>query len=367
MNLRTKLRHNILNMPGWHTKRHIVVIESDDWGALRMPSKDVYEYLLGKGFRVDDNPYEKYDSLATEEDLSALFEALSSFKDVKGNSPVITANCAVANPDFDKIRASNFRNYFYEPFTTTLSHYSGCHKSFDLWMEGLKNNIFKPQFHAREHLNVARWLSLLQAGDEDVLLAFDKGMMGISPRINYEIGDVCQVAYDDSEYSIQPLEDVISEGLDIFERIFGYKSFTSIAPCYTWNPRLEKKLYEKGVIGIQGIVYQQVPGQKSILHWNGSKNSLGQVYTVRNCFFEPSIDPSFNYFDDCLYRIKCAFRWGKPAIISSHRINYIGAVHKDNRDRSLVLLKKLLRSIIDMYPDVEFMSSDMLVNEIIKG
>ena len=50
--------HNLLNIPGWRTKRKIVVIESDDWGSIRMPSRDIYEKLLAEGYRVDLNKYE---------------------------------------------------------------------------------------------------------------------------------------------------------------------------------------------------------------------------------------------------------------------------------------------------------------------
>lgn len=33
MKLISNLAHNLLNIPGWHTNRKIVVIESDDWGV----------------------------------------------------------------------------------------------------------------------------------------------------------------------------------------------------------------------------------------------------------------------------------------------------------------------------------------------
>ena len=109
MNLKQKITHNLLNIPGWRTKRHIVVFESDDWGAIRMPSKVVYDKLLSKGYRVDLNKYEKNDSLATEKDLTELFNILSKYTDINGNHPMITANCAVANPDFEKIKESDFQ------------------------------------------------------------------------------------------------------------------------------------------------------------------------------------------------------------------------------------------------------------------
>lgn len=37
MNIKAQIRKNWANLPGWHTRRKIVVIESDDWGSIRMP------------------------------------------------------------------------------------------------------------------------------------------------------------------------------------------------------------------------------------------------------------------------------------------------------------------------------------------
>ena len=64
-----ELVHNLILLPGWHTKRHIVIIESDDWGAIRMPSKEVYDEFLKRGVQVDKDPYCRYDGLATKQDL----------------------------------------------------------------------------------------------------------------------------------------------------------------------------------------------------------------------------------------------------------------------------------------------------------
>ena len=48
---------------GWTTDRKILVIESDDWGSIRMPSREIYEKSLRAGYRVDLNMFDKYDSL----------------------------------------------------------------------------------------------------------------------------------------------------------------------------------------------------------------------------------------------------------------------------------------------------------------
>ena len=34
MPLKTKLMRNLSNLPGWRTKKKIVVLESDDWGSM---------------------------------------------------------------------------------------------------------------------------------------------------------------------------------------------------------------------------------------------------------------------------------------------------------------------------------------------
>lgn len=92
----------------------------------------------------------------------------------------------------------------------------------------------------------------------------------------------------------------------------------------------------------------------------GTRNKFGQYFLVRNCFFEPSLSKTSDPVGECLKRINIAFRWHKPAIISSHRINYMGSLVEKNRSDNLKLLKDLLESIIKTWPDVEFMTSDEL-------
>jgi hypothetical protein len=132
----------ITNIKGWRTNRKIIVIESDDWGSIRMPSKEVYNKSINNGYKVNLNPYERYDSLASEEDLTLLFDLLSKFKDKNGNHPIITANCVVANPDFDKIEESDFSQYHYELITETFKKYPKHSNNFNLWLEGKKHQLF---------------------------------------------------------------------------------------------------------------------------------------------------------------------------------------------------------------------------------
>ena len=111
-NLKKSIISHLQNLPGWRTERKIVVIESDDWGSIRMPSRKVFEELKKDGYRVDNDPFMKYDNLASEDDLSGFFEVLTSVKDSKGRPAIITANTIVANPDFARIEETGFLSYF---------------------------------------------------------------------------------------------------------------------------------------------------------------------------------------------------------------------------------------------------------------
>lgn len=355
---------------GWRTSRKIIVIESDDWGGTRMPNYDTYKKLLNAGLHVDKCRFNKYDSLASIDDLSLLFEVLKKFKDYNGNHPVITANTIVANPDFEKIKKSNFENYYYEDFRATLKKYPN--HNLDIWKEGMAENLFIPQFHGREHLNVSKWLELLRANSVKVRLGFDNGIFGLSSITNGEdIPNLAAALNAKNIDEINSQENILNEGIELFKDIFGYYSKSFIAPNYIWHTKLEKALHHKNIKYLQGVDSQFQPnfknGLRYIPHFIGEKNKLGQIYLVRNCTFEPSSLKQKNWIDSCLKEINTAFSNNKPAIIVSHRVNFIGFINNSNRDKNLILLDVLLKSILKKWKDVEFMTSSQLGDLIARG
>ena len=50
----------------------------------------------------------------------------------------------------------------------------------------------------------------------------------------------------------------------------------------------------------------------------------------------------------------------KPAIISTHRVNFIGSIFQKNADENLKKFDYLLKTILKKWPDVEFMTSGEL-------
>ncbi len=363
--MRQKVLSNLRNILGWHTSRKIVVIESDDWGSTRIPSIKTYDFLVSNGIIPRDNkPFNEYDTLASPDDLNALFETLSSFSDINNNPCVFTAACNVANPDFKKIKDNDFSKYFYEPFTQTLNRYFANGKSFDLWKEGISNKVFIPQFHGREHLNVNEWMRALQEGDHRTRLCFDHEVWTLERDRSKSSSISYRSAFD--FYYLDDLEMhiiAIREGLNMFKDIFGYGAEYFVPPNGQFSRSLE------GVTAQSGIKYLCTSNvraeplghnkKRTIIHFLGQKNNFNQIYIIRNCFFEPIIKGK-DWVDSCLSDMNIAFRWNKPAIISSHRANFIGVHDFRNRDGSLQELKKLLHTAKRKWPDIEFISSVQL-------
>ena len=370
--LKNAIIRELINIPGFRTNRKIVVFESDDWGCIRMPSKKVYNQLLTDDIRVDNCPYNRYDSLASEDDLTFLFELLLKHKDKNGKHPIFTANTVVANPDFEKIKISGFNNYHYEPFTKTLEKYPDHKNSFKLWKQGMKSDIFEPQFHGREHINVKRWMRSLQNDNALVKLAFRNQMYDLSENERISTTSFMDALNFEETNELQFQKKAISEGLDIFEDIFGYKASSFIPPCFIMSNNLNSQLATCGIKSIQGNYYQLEPLEgkehnfKKHLRYLGKKNNVNQTYLMRNAFFEPSSNPTYDWNGDVIKRAASSFFWRKPLIISSHRVNYIGYIDPKNRERNLLKLNQLLIELLKKWPDIEFMSSSSLNNIISK-
>jgi hypothetical protein len=105
---------------------------------------------------------------------------------------------------------------------------------------------------------------------------------------------------------------------------------------------------------------------KRSFNYTGKKNPLGQIFFVRNVVFEPTENKGFQWVDYTLKQIEAAFRWNRPAIVSSHRVNFSGHIDPKNREKGLSALKELLNQIVKRWPDVEFLSTAELGSLVLK-
>lgn len=354
------------------TRQKILVIESDDWGSRRTDSRHVRAELNSISEKIKNDWYIQLDNLATSDDLIRLSETLQSVESNQ-NTPVLTANFCMANPDFEQIRKSNFEVFFYETFDKTLSKVHGKNVEM-VWKNLIKDKIVRPQLHGREHLHALAWLKELQNENEELLKAFDLNSWGIpySAKTKQRRKN-CQAALDhygfDGELDFQ--REWVKESTLLFEKYFGYKSSTFIAPTYIWHPEVGQVLIDSGIRAYQGIQFQDIPLTNGTKQYNrklnlmGRKDRKGIVHLVRNAFFEPSSNPNYDWKSHCLNGISEAFKHNMPAIVGSHRVNYVGSLDEQNREKNLKQLKEILQKVVQNYPDVHFMSSDELLNNML--
>lgn len=356
----------------WKTDKKIVVIESDDWGSIRTSNKEAYNSLMDKGYNMSKSPY-TFDALESNEDLLTLYEVLNSIKDSQDNPACITANMVMANPDFMAIEKNNFSKYVYETVDKTLNKYEGRDQVRDLWKQGENSKMFFPQLHAREHVRYWDWMKALKENDDEARKTFQLGMCGV-PRVVSKNGQsYFHPPYIDdkilNEHNVD-LNQLILEGVELFREEFGFYSKTTIAPNCGWTTSCERIWKDNNIEFIQGGYLQEhhyANKTKYIPHYLGEKsNTEGLTYLVRNCTFEPSNSNDYNYWKGTFKQVENAFNKKTPALISSHRVNFVGSIDKNNRENGLVQLNKLLSEIIKKWPDVIFLNSVELT-EHIKG
>lgn len=358
------IRKNLSNAFGWRTNRKIIVIESDDWGSVRTHNKVAYEKMIEEGLELDRSNFTKFDALESNRDVENLFEVIAKHKDASGRHPVFTPMCVVANPHFKKIEASNFSEYYFESFLETCKKYPVHDNVGELWQTGIKERLFVPQLHGREHLNVSKWMRALQAGNEGLRISFAHQSFGVSWFKGHRLPGYLAAFDPETPEDILAYERIIRDAGRIFYEICGYQPKHFIASNSPEPQSLEKTLKEIGIEYLTRYKIQRYPlgndNYTQQFNWLGKRNKLGQIYLTRNAGFEPSDNLYKDWVNDCLSEIKNAFFWKKPAIISSHRVNYIGFIDSKNADRGLKLLDLLLSSIMKNWPEAEFLTSEEL-------
>jgi hypothetical protein len=372
--LKRKIQKTISNIPGWRTSRKIVVIEADDWGSVRLFNKEAFEKMRDFGLHVEAFHYDSVESLESNDDLHTLFDFLTGFKDKNGKHPVITAMCNTGNPDFEKIVESDFTSYFFQPLHETIKEYPKHDKLIELWKQGFNEGLFVPEIHGREHVNVRRYMDILQnhEGKEGLRYAAKHKSMGVYAYKNFIYPNYLGALHPDSKEEIAELHSYLKHSGELFKTYMGYNPSVFIAPNAEEPKELEKTLDSIGVKYLTRSKKRVYPvGDGAFVkEWNfiGKKNEFGQIVINRNCFFEPvcwgESQHITDWVDYCLKDVESAFSWKKPAVICSHRVNYVGFIDPKNRDKGLQALHKLLSAILKKWPDVEFMSSAQLGDTI---
>ena len=368
--MKQAILNNIKNTWGWRTDRKIVVFSVDDYGNVRLDSAAARDKLDKAGLKVLSR-FDAFDTLETREDLEMLFEVLASVKDSNGHHAVFTPFAVPCNIDFERMAEEGYKEYQYELLPETYvklaardpNAYDGAWK---LWQEGIDKGFLAPQFHGREHLNLKVFEEKLTARDHEVMACLEnRSYTGISdsgyPTIGYT------AAFEFWEFSEnERFGEIIRTGLDAFEEVFGFRSVHFTPPGGREHQSIHPSLLGNGIRYIDTpLIKQEHQGRgkysKSV-DWTGRKNRAGMTLVVRNVVFEPTHDRGCDWVDFAMKQVEAAFRWHRPANISSHRVNYCGHVDPVNREQGLEALGRLLSEIVRRWPEVEFMGTSKMMD-----
>ena len=294
-----------------------IVIESDDWGALAGVAD---ESLLAAYFKICGYERKCCPKLESKEELYNLFSLLKKYHGADGFSPVITAFTCLGNPDFDQIRADDFRKY------TDIGVDEGFPAGWNgdgivtAWQDGIRQDLWHPEFHATlHHINSRNWLALMQTDSPQGEMA--RQMFRIKTySLPYHLPE-----YDD--FTLQEQDQMIKKAFQRFYNVFG--RYPSVAINSDATPDTVQLWYNNGIRTLALINARLNNGVCTVYHtkpWNCQDiyGRLGDMdhdrdlaFLTRNVFWESeSADTAADIWQVCRNNFKI---YNEPSIISAHR------------------------------------------------
>lgn len=332
-----------------------VVIESDDWGAC--------EYAPTREIWVDEQrvtasgkfPPFHNGKLESPEEMERFSDLLSGFSDSNGSPAVVTGFICLANPDFEKIKASGFREYhdlFVDEGFPCPWKGGGL---VEAWRRAISKGVFAPEFHSRfHHSNARNWMKQLRENSGGVA------------RTRFAKGIYCQDPHDPEYGGMRPMEmeGWIGPAVAAFERTFGFKAAAGVTSDAT---PLTEILWAAHGIRTFCLRNFSIPGATPLTYhtkpWNnqdpdtpmGAWNSETDViYMSRNVFFEPAFDLDYS-FDRTMRHVRAIRERNEPIVISTHRLNYVNW-DEEITERGFREFRRLLEALSEM-PGVRFLST----------
>ena len=369
MNLKNTASLIDLNLIGKCFNEQWVVIQSDDWGSIRVPQNEIAQQKLSTSSK-NLSMFQKFDTLDISEDWIAIIDLLDKFKDSVGKKPVFTANFVTGNPNFKRIKEHEFTQFFWDPFYFNYEQTnSGKLSTLEVVKQGISKGIIEPQYHGRQHVNHKKWLKYLASGDKNALEFFELNMWIFDSFHSKGLRNLNAV-FDSLDYTKEDVEQEFKEGVKVFYDVFGQFPDSFIPNNYFFNRQWNSLLPKYGINSIQGMKFgfELNASDSTVQFRRYNKKDMRNgslIQLVRNVVFDPTVDlvshknHSVNWAKE---QIKMAFALKKPVIIDSHRVNYVGGIDVNNRNNGIKKLGELLEWLIQTYPKIRFISTADLAN-----
>lgn len=351
---------NLLPVRGFCFDRPIVLLQSDDWGRVGLRDQEGLDQLRSAGLELGERPYDFY-SLETAEDVAALRHVLLRHRDATGRPPCLEMNFVVANLDFEKIAAHDFRDLYLLPLAEGLPEGWSRPGLLHAYREGIIEGIFCAALHGTTHFcrpAVLRHLS--DEGERGAMLRrfWQAGTPYIHwrmPWIGYEYWDP-EKPEDERFLAPDIQSQMIGHAVGAFAKLFSTVPCSACAPGYRANEDTHRAWRAYGIrVSQNGSGVMRPPYM----------DRHGTLRIHRSTDFEPAIDPSFSV-ESCIGDAEDCFLRGIPAVISVHSINFHSTV-KNFRSHTLECLDQFLSAVEAKHSDLLYLRDEDVYDVVSKG
>lgn len=298
-----------------------VVIESDDWGLAAWVPDEAAARELADAPAFTSAPGRRYgrSTLETAADVGALAALLGGVRGADGQPAVLQANTVMAAPDYARIapgRASAPIPVAPGPELPGRWARPGLERALD---EAIAAGVWWPELHGLHHLPEHAWARALSAGVADARVAFDQQCM------------VCQAVEASGEFDArEPLADRerrLARAVELFVARFGRRPGSFCPPDYRWDRRLDPVAARLGLDTFQGAAERVAPLAPLRRRWHAWRwpTRGARLDMPPRIAFEPLGRDAANAplgAAEAYARCRAAWAAGRPAVVSTHRLNY---------------------------------------------
>lgn len=330
----------------WHRLK-AVVLESDDWGLCAwVADEQAHRVLAGQpAFRSEAGQRYGRSTLESAADVKRLESVLLEFRGGDGLPPVWQANTIVASPDYEALAPPLF-----EVDALPVAGLDALPPRWrrpgllDAYAHAEAAGVWWAELHGLHHLPETAWLHALRRGAHDARAAHEQH----SP--------ICAAVEESGEYDAgEPREvraRVLRDAVARFRKLFGRAPSSFCPPDYRFDDWLETEAESLGLTTLQGKTEQSGSRWTALRRrWLGMQfphTAGARFYLPPRIAFEPRGGAAIHGrvgITAARAAARAAWQQGRPAIISSHRLNY---AHLDDpwSEAGRAALRDLLAALV---------------------
>jgi hypothetical protein len=236
------------------------------------------------------------------------------------------------------------------------------------WNKAMKQHVFYPQLHA-----------MCEADEKSMLDPDPMVRAGYSPYMVWngncfhdlpQQKQIGKAVLDGNCFSDLPQEQIdkaVLEGQELFEKTFGFKSLSTVAPRYLWSDATDSAFSRACIRYVQGK--RQVQNRKRSFFDSGQvvgeRTRNGLIILGPRVNFEQAGawkngEPVDEFVKNRTSEILGKLDSNYVATISTHRANYVSSHSVSQREYGIMALDLLLSNLIRYRPDLIILTSPEL-------